>query len=163
MNRRPADGHDPSAGMRRLLGWVLGLGIVGVAAELALLEHFEDWKQWTPFVVLGTGLLTLAWSHVRRSATAIRVHMGVMVVFVLSGGVGVWLHYRGNAEFELEMVPSMSGFELIKESMMGAFPALAPGTMTLLGLVGMVAVHAHPTLRAEGNRTLNSTDTVDGS
>lgn len=137
--------------MRRLLSWVLGAGIVGVTAELALLEHFEGWQQWIPLVVMGVGLLTLAWTRARSSLTALRAHVGSMIAFVLSGVAGVWLHYRGNAEFELEMVPSMSGLELIRESLMGAFPALAPGTMILLGLVGLVAVYDDPNWKPDGD------------
>ena len=32
-----------------------------------------------------------------------------MGAFVVSGVVGLWLHYQGNAEFELEMYPSLQG------------------------------------------------------
>jgi hypothetical protein len=40
-------------------------------------------------------------------------------------------------EFELEMYPGLSGLELFREAMKGATPALAPGTMTILGLLGL--------------------------
>ena len=50
-----------------------------------------------------------------------------MALFVLSGGIGVALHYRGNVEFELEMYPSLSGLELVRKTLTGATPVLAPG------------------------------------
>jgi hypothetical protein len=39
-------------------------------------------------------------------------------------------------EFERELNPDASGFSLFRDAMMGATPALAPGTMILLGAVG---------------------------
>jgi len=40
----------------------------------------------------------------------------------------------------------MEGFELFKESMMGATPALAPGMMAHLGLLGLALTYRHPLL-----------------
>jgi hypothetical protein len=57
----------------------------------------------------------------------------------------VW-HYQGNMEFELETYPSISGLALFKEAMMGATPALAPGTMIELGLIGLAYTYRHPLL-----------------
>jgi hypothetical protein len=64
-----------------------------------------------------------------------------MALFVANGLLGVGLHYRGNHEFELEMYPTMVGMELVRETLTGATPVLAPGSMALLGLVGLAAVH----------------------
>jgi hypothetical protein len=63
-----------------------------------------------------------------------------MLFAVVSGLAGHWLHYRGNVEFEREMYPDRAGVELFTESMTGATPVLAPGTMTVIGLLGLVAV-----------------------
>jgi hypothetical protein len=67
-----------------------------------------------------------------------------MGLFVLSGGIGVVLHYQGNVAFELEMYPTLSGMELVSRTLTGATPVLAPGSMTLLGLVGLAATYRHP-------------------
>ena len=64
-----------------------------------------------------------------------------MMLFVGSGVLGVGLHYRGNHEFEREMYPTMAGMELVRNTLTGATPVLAPGSMALLGLVGLAAVH----------------------
>ena len=69
-----------------------------------------------------------------------------MILFVLSGLVGLILHYQGNAEFELEMYPSLNGLELFWEAIRGATPTLAPGTMIQLGLLGWVYTIRHPQL-----------------
>ena len=62
-----------------------------------------------------------------------------MLSSVASGLAGVILHYRGNEAFELEMYPTLSGAALVFETITGATPVLAPGSMALLGLVGLAA------------------------
>lgn len=132
-----------------MLALTLAVGIVGVALELALLGHYEEWQQWLPFTALGVGLLSVGAVVFSRSAFALKIHVLVMVGFLLTGSLGVYLHYSGNAEFEKEMVPSMAGLELFEEAMTGATPALAPGAMVLLGLIGLVIAYKHPLLRSE--------------
>ena len=132
--------------VRRALLSILVLGLFGTAAELLLLEHFEDAWQWTPLVLIALALIILAWHAVSRSGPSVRALRGTMLLFVVSGGVGFLLHYRGNVEFELEREPALRGFGLFREAMGGATPALAPGTMVLLGLVGLVYAYRHPAL-----------------
>jgi hypothetical protein len=74
----------------------------------------------------------------------------MMVACVIAGCVGLVLHYKGNVEFELEMYPSMAGGELVWKALTGATPALAPGTMVQLGLVGLAFTYRHPALRPGG-------------
>jgi hypothetical protein len=76
----------------------------------------------------------------------VRLFQLTMVAFILSGAVGVGLHYQGNVEFERELAPDASGLPLVWEALKGATPALAPGTMMLLGAVGLTA--APRTVRA---------------
>jgi hypothetical protein len=76
-----------------------------------------------------------------------------MVMFLVSGAVGVGLHYQGNKVFELEMSPSMSGLELMSKTFTGATPVLAPGSMSLLGIVGLVFTYRHPHLLREKRTT----------
>lgn len=71
-----------------------------------------------------------------------------MVAFVAAGLLGLYYHYTGNSEFELEMRPSMEGFELVWESLKGATPALAPGTLVQFGLLGLLHTFKHPLLAA---------------
>ncbi|MEE8525668.1 MAG: hypothetical protein V3T72_17155 [Thermoanaerobaculia bacterium] len=142
---------DTEARLRTALALIMVFGIVGVATELALLGHYEEWRQWTPLVLLGAGLLSVAGAALNGSAKALALHLGVMVGFLTSGLAGIWFHYRGNVEFEVEMVPSIGGWELFKEAMTGATPALAPGTMILLGLVGLALSYRHPASRPRTN------------
>ena len=52
--------HSVPSSLRTLLLLTLLVSLVGTLAELLLLEHFEDVWQWTPVVLLGAALFTLA-------------------------------------------------------------------------------------------------------
>lgn len=114
--------------------WVAGL--LGVAAELVLLEHYEDLKQLIPFAVIAIGLAAVGWLVARPGVAATRAFASVVALFGLSGLIGLILHYRGNAEFERERDPAIGGMTLVWESLTGATPALAPGTMILFAFIG---------------------------
>ena len=138
--------YYPRMSTRRLLLVVLLVGMVGTAAELLLLGHTEDVKQWVPLVALALGALLGAVALVRETPLVIRSFATVMVGYLVSSALGLYFHYRGNVEFELEMYPSRSGFELVWEALTGATPALAPGSLGLLGLIGLVYAFRHPGL-----------------
>ena len=133
--------------MRGILLAALVVSLVGTVLELLLLEHFEDAWQWTPIVLLLAALLALGSYALERGPRSLDVLRGLMVLLLVSGALGVLLHYRGNVEFELEMYPDLSGWKLFKDSMMGATPALAPGAMMQIGLVGLAWTYRHPDLR----------------
>ena len=137
---------NPVRIIRTILLLALVSGLVGLGAELLLLEHFEEWQQKIPLALIALGLAVLLWHAVDRRCAPVRALQLLMVIFVAAGAVGMMLHYQGNVEFELELYPSMSGFELFRKSMMGATPALAPGSMIQLALVGLAYTYNHPRL-----------------
>ena len=60
-----------------------------------------------------------------------------MVLLMLSGATGSVLHFRASMEFKREVDPSLSGFALFSSVVQAkAPPALSPGTLALLGLLG---------------------------
>jgi hypothetical protein len=136
---------------------ILVFGLVGTVVELLLLEHTEDIWQWVPIVLIGMGLAVIGWHVVQRGAASTRSLQGTMLLFVASGIVGVILHYKGNVEFEIETYPTLRGLELFKEAMMGATPALAPGTMIQLGLIGLAYAYRHPSLIASTDTDTTTT------
>ena len=123
--------------LRRALGAIFLFGSVGTAAELILLGHTEDVWQNVPLALIGIACAVLAILVVRPSGIGVRTFQLAMAAFIASGVAGVLLHYRGNVEFELELQPDASGFGLFSAAMTGATPALAPGTMILLGALGL--------------------------
>jgi hypothetical protein len=138
--------RDPARRMRAYLLATLAVGMIGMAAELLLIGHRETAQQQIPLALLGIGVVALAWHATAAGAATVRALQVIMLLFVLSGAVGVVLHYRGNVEFELEMYPSLSGLELVQKTFTGATPVLAPGSMTLLGLIGLTHTYKHPCL-----------------
>ncbi|MEJ7758691.1 MAG: hypothetical protein WKF55_03750 [Gemmatimonadaceae bacterium] len=134
-----------TAKIRAALLAILLLGMVGILVELFLMEHTDGLWQIVPIALLVCGICAAGAHAVTRThRNAIRVLQGVMVVFVVSGFAGMILHYSGNVEFEREMNPETGGLGLIKEALMGATPALAPGTMIQLGLLGLASTYRHP-------------------
>ncbi|MBY0493081.1 MAG: hypothetical protein K2Y23_02585 [Cyanobacteria bacterium] len=132
---------------RRILLAILLLGVFGIVAELFLLNHIEDATQWIPIALgLLTVLLSLAVATRPTSAT-IRLFQLVMILMIVSGGVGMYLHLRANMEFQLEMDATLTGFALFRKSIVAkAPPALAPGAMAQLGLIGLAYTFRHPVL-----------------
>lgn len=136
--------------LRGFLLFVFLLGVVGLAAELAFLEHYDDAWQWTPFALYVLSLAVLLWYGIAKSRTALRAFRGVMVLFLIAGPLGIYLHLTGNVEFEKEMDPDIGGWALLWEAIRGATPALAPGAMVQLGLVGLAYTIGHSALRRTG-------------
>ena len=130
--------------MRRALLGLFLLGVVFTGVELLLLEHTETLWQSAPLGLLALALVALGgWLAVPGLLT-LRAFQGLMLAHVLCGAVGLYLHYQGNVEFELEMYPSLEGFELFREATMGATPVLAPAMMAQLGLLGLLYVYRYP-------------------
>jgi hypothetical protein len=123
---------------------IFAIGMVGTAAELVLLEHTEDVWQWVPLVLMAISAVNLVWIVAVGGRASLRAFQSTMTLFVVSGFVGLFLHYRGNVEFEMEMYPTLSGLKLFWEAIKGATPALAPGTMLQLGLLGLAFTYNHP-------------------
>lgn len=137
---------DASVRIRTFLLITLFVGLCGTGAELLLIGHFESVQQRIPLSLITIGVLTAGWHAVTPGRASVRVLQSVMALFVLSGVVGVGLHYQGNEEFELEMYPTMRGLELAQKTLTGATPVLAPGSMALLGLIGLTHSYRHPSL-----------------
>lgn len=132
--------------IRQLVLALVFIGIAGLETELALLRHAESFSQWIPHVVLIIGLLSTVIVFLRPGPATLRAFQGMMVVFVLVGVVGLYLHYRGNVEFATERDPSLSGLKLLWKALRGATPALAPGALSQLGLLGLIYTYKHPSL-----------------
>ena len=124
--------------LRRLLAAILLLGMSGTLVELLLLRHFGDRVQLIPLGLLGLGVLAVAWhawTRSRASATVVRI---LMALFVAAGFAGVYYHFAANVEFQKETDPTLAGRALIWKALEATVPpALAPGVMLQLGLIGL--------------------------
>jgi hypothetical protein len=134
------------ASLRQLLLLVVLIGVVGLQVELALLRHAESFTQWIPHVALFIGLVSTLAVYLRPQPATLKAFRLVMVTFLLVGLLGVILHLKGNIEFALERDPSLSGIKLMWKALRGATPALAPGALAQLGLLGLLYTYNHPAL-----------------
>jgi len=128
----------------RLLLAIWGLGLIGTTGELLLLEHFDGALQLIPLAVLAVGFAISIWYVLSPGRGSLKAFEMTLVLFAVSGLIGVLLHYRGNVEFERERDPTLHGFQLFWHSITGATPALAPGTMIFLASIGVAMILANP-------------------
>lgn len=122
--------------LTRLLLAIWLFALAGTAAELLLLGHFDGFLQLIPVGLVALGLAVGSWYAARPGPASLLAFRGTLVALALGGLAGLWLHYRGNVEFELEMYPGLSGTHLVWQAVTGATPTLAPGAMVVLALIG---------------------------
>lgn len=137
--RAPWNGSMPLVRLRAALAAILLLGLVGAGAELLLIEHHEDKTQLVPLVAIGATLLALAWHAAAPGRISRWALQTVLFLLTVAGASGVIVHMRANAEFQREMDPSLAGAPLWWKTLRAkAPPALAPGVLAQLGLLGLV-------------------------
>lgn len=123
---------------QRLTVLVVVFMALGTGTELFLIGHFEDAWQWVPILIVGTSLLVFLVRLIKESSPLRRSFQVLMYVSMLSGVVGSYFHIRANFEFEQELHADAAGMPLLVNSLSGALPALAPGSMIVFGLIGIL-------------------------
>lgn len=144
--------------LRQLLLALILIGTVGLQVELALLRHAESATQWIPHIALLIGLIATLAVYFRPAPATLRAFQAIMAGFLVVGALGIYLHLRGNVEFALERDPSLTGAGLMWKALRGATPALAPGALAQLGLLGLLYSYKHP---AFAGRSTSVADSVD--
>ena len=132
--------------MRWMILGVFVLGVLGTGGELLFLGHTVGVNQLIPVVLLVMSVLVLAWHGLERKSASLRTFQITMVLLVAAGVLGTGLHYSANEKFELEGDPNIKGTALFSKVLTGAAPALAPGAMIQLGLLGLIYTFRHPAL-----------------
>jgi hypothetical protein len=121
-----------------------------MVADLLFIGHFEDTNQLIPLVMAGAGLASLGWVAIWPGIAALRAMQFVMLCFIGTGFIGITLHFQANAEFQREIDPAISTRDLFwKVTSATAPPALSPGLMVQLGVLGLVYTYKHPALREQ--------------
>ena len=130
---------------RRILLAICLFGTVGIAIELLLLGHVDGFLQVVPLLLAGLAVAAMALAAGRPSPWSVQVLRLVMASLILSGVAGMALHFKANTEFQLESDPSLTGWALFRKAIVAkAPPALAPGAMMQLGLIGLAYTFRHP-------------------
>jgi hypothetical protein len=132
-------------GVRRILLFVLLLGMLGTTIELLFLKHDEEALQLIPLVLLGAAFGAIVWHAVRPGRGSLGALQIMMVLFIAAGVLGMYFHYGANVAFQREVDPSIGGMALFWKAMAAKTPpALAPGSMAQLGLIGLAYTYRHP-------------------
>jgi hypothetical protein len=130
------------APLRRALTWIAVAGFAGTAGDLLLLEHYEDPWQWAPLAIAAAGIAALAAQIIQPSGASLLTTRAVMTASIVAAVTGVWLHYRGSMEFQLETDPSLGGLGLLLKVLRSkAPPTMAPFNLAILGLVGLASTY----------------------
>ena len=138
---------------RRILLAILILGIAGISLELWLLAHTEDVIQQIPLWLAALAVIVVSTVALRPSRGSVRLFQAVMALLLIGGIVGMYLHFEVNMEFQLEMDPALSGMALYRKAILAKTPpALAPGAMIQLGLIGLAYTFRHPALELGRSR-----------
>jgi hypothetical protein len=135
--------------LRWMLLSVLSVGLLGLGTELLLLKHVESPTQLIAPGLIAVALLIVVWHVLERGPGSILALDSVMVLFVAAGALGMYYHYAANVEFQREVDPSLAGTALFWKAIAAKTPpALAPGAMAQLGLIGLAYTFRHPARRS---------------
>ncbi len=114
-----------------------------------MLGHDEDFNQLIPLGLAAATLIAGVLISVKPSVGTVRLFQAVAVLLIVSGALGMYFHFRATSEFQLEMDPALAGWALFRKAILAkAPPALAPGAMTQLGLIGLAYTFRHPALQS---------------
>ena len=110
--------------------------MLGTSLELYLIHHYEDTQQLIPLLCIAIAILGVFILFYKRTKQTFKIFKFILIITALSGVYGIFLHLQVNFEFEKEMTPTATNWELCIESLSGALPALAPASMIVLALIG---------------------------
>jgi hypothetical protein len=128
--------------IRMIVLGLVALGLAGTSAELILIAHTEDTLQLIPLATMAAALAAVLWRMVAPRRAAVLAVQLAMLAMIVTGLIGVVLHFQANMEFQLEMDQSLGGMKLIMMVLEAKSPpALAPGNMALLGCIGLAGVY----------------------
>ncbi len=128
----------PDSKISRLISLLMGLTMIGTLLELLFIEHHESWSQSIPVVLIGLSGISFLILFFWQSVWIKRTFLILMAACFFSGFLGIYFHLLANYEFELEIHPNQSGWPLFKEMLSGALPALAPGSMIGIAIMGYI-------------------------
>ncbi len=143
------DSEKTLAQLRQFL-LIISAGVfVMTVSELVFLGHWNVTIQFLPFALCALGLTTSAFAYFRPSRAVIRFTQWSMIVIAICSAIGFYEHMAGNFTFWLDIQPNATTWELIKATFTGGIPILAPGILTLGGVIGAAATYKHPFLETK--------------
>ena len=110
----------------------------GLLLDLYLIQHYEDFLQLLPIAGIWSLLIIFA---IGKSSyndfISILMFCSIIVVAII-GLLGVFFHLKANFEFEKEIYANETTINLLINSLSGALPVFAPGSLLILSLLGIL-------------------------
>src|ERR1041385_3771482 len=132
--------------IRKFLLATVIISLVGTEIELLILGHVLPLLQIIPVFLIALALGAIIWYAFARNGKSMRIFQGTMVLCIISGVIGVLLHLAFSAADETKKDPKLTGMKLVKITLTGKAPPLAPAVMIQIGLVGLAYTYRHPAL-----------------
>jgi hypothetical protein len=133
--------------LRRLLLVVLLIGFAGTVTDLLLLAHYDGVSMSIPLALLAFAVVASLALLVRPRAGTVRLMQVAMLLLLAGGLLGMYLHFQGNREFQVEINPEIAGWELFMKVVRAhSPPAMAPGALVQFAIFGLLACFRHPSL-----------------
>lgn len=132
--------------LRQLRRFLLVLSVLlfgGAIIELWLVNHTDGWLQWIPFFLSAAGSVVSIIVLFRTQPITVVVLRVCMVVIMLGTLFGIYQHVAGNLTLEREINPGASTSRLIKRSLQGGNPLLAPGILAVAAMVALGATYRY--------------------
>jgi hypothetical protein len=131
--------------LRNLVLTAYLLGVGGAAAELMLIRHVDGLWQTIPLALIGLSIATLVLLWGWPGRMTLMAFRGSMFLFLVSGVLGLYLHFDANIEW-VEEDPSLSGAKLLWEALIRGKnpPVLAPGAMIQFAILGLAYTYRYP-------------------
>lgn len=130
--------------LRRALLWLLLVGAGGTLADLLLAKHWKELPQWPPLVLLTLLAGASAWALGQGTRAAWRAVRAASWLCLPATAAGLFFHVKANVEWARDDQPALGGWPLVRDTLFGTLPTLAPGAMLYLGLIGLLAAWRLP-------------------
>jgi NO-binding membrane sensor protein with MHYT domain len=132
--------------LRQAVLVVFLFGALGIATELFLIGHTQGLRQLAPLLSIALSIVLLALHAALRRPSTLRALQAAMLLLLITGTIGLVLHYRAKMAFKLETDPSLAGMALLRQTIQGSTlpPILAPGAVVQLGLLGLAFTYRNP-------------------
>jgi hypothetical protein len=118
-----------------------GLFIVTIG-ELWAEEHYESTLQLVPFALCGIGLVALIGVKLSPSRPVVLAVRALMIVLIAGSLLGIYEHAAGNLEFAREVRRRADTTTLVKATIQGGAPILAPGIFAFGAAITLAATYA---------------------
>jgi hypothetical protein len=127
--------------VRRFL-LIISAGVFAMTVlELTFLGHWSVIIQYLPFALSGLGMITLALAYFRPGRGTLTAMRWSMILIGACSFIGFYEHMVNNYTFRVEVQPGATTWELIRATLEGANPVLAPGILLFAAVLGWLATY----------------------